>query len=210
MLKEFCAENCEHLKQAVKQDVQRVELCDNLAVGGTTPSYGVIQKAVNLGKHYDVDISTMIRPRGGDFNYSQDEKEIMKADIEQAKNLGTTGVVFGCLTSKGVIDKESMKELLKMCEGIEVTFHMAYDHIKQEKQLTEMDWLIEQGVTRILTHGGVDGSVLENKDWINGCIEHANAQIEILVGGGVTHKNVEELNQVLHTNQFHGTKIVSL
>lgn len=209
MLKEFCAENMEHVEEAMKQGVQRIELCDNLAVGGTTPSYGVIKQAVEVGNRYGVEISTMIRPRGGNFHYSKEEIEIMKEDIQQAKGLGTSGVVFGCLTSDLTIDKEAMTDLLDICKGIEVTFHMAYDHIKQQNQLREMDWLIEQGVTRILTHGGLSGTVLENKEWLNQTIAHTDDQIEILVGGGVTFENVEEISRLINTNQFHGTKIVS-
>jgi copper homeostasis protein len=210
MLKEFCAENCERLEQAMKQGIQRVELCDNLAVGGTTPSYGVIKQAVKLGRKYKVDISTMIRPRGGDFHYNKEEIEIMKEDIKQAKILGATGVVFGCLTEDKRIDKESMIELVSLADEIETTFHMAFDEIEKKNQIEEMGWLIEQGVTRILTHGGTDKTVVENSEWINELVRHADERIEILVGGGVSHVNLQEVSEAVDTNQYHGTKIVPL
>lgn len=208
MLKEFCAENLTGIDAAIEKGIQRVELCDNLAVGGTTPSYGVIKKAVEIGKKEAVGISTMIRPRGGNFHYTEEEIEVMKEDILQVKELGSTGVVLGCLTAEQRIHREHMLACLSLCEGMEVTFHMAFDQIEKEQQKEELEWLIEQGVTRILTHGGLGGAVEDHVDWINELISHAQGKIEVLVGGGVHKGNVEELANRIHTDQFHGTKIV--
>lgn len=132
MLYEFCAENVTLLEKAMKAGAQRIELCDNLAVGGTTPSYGVIRAAVDLAKPYGATVMTMIRPRGGDFVYTDLEIGIMLADIQKAKEAGSQGVVFGVLTEKNEIDVSKMQRLLEACKGLEVVFHMAFDAIPAE------------------------------------------------------------------------------
>ena len=132
MLYEFCAENVTLLEKAMKAGAQRIELCDNLAVGGTTPSYGVIRAAVDLAKPYGATVMTMIRPRGGDFVYTDLEIGIMLADIQKAKEAGSQGVVVGVLTEKNEIDVSKMQRLLEACKGLEVVFHMAFDAIPAE------------------------------------------------------------------------------
>ena len=195
MLYEFCAENVTLLEKAMKAGAQRIELCDNLAVGGTTPSYGVIQAAVDLAKPYGATVMTMIRPRGGDFVYSDLEIEIMLADIQKAKEAGSQGVVFGVLTEKNEIDVSKMQRLLEDCKGLEVVFHMAFDSIPAEYQFGEMDWLIENDVQRILTHGGPANEPIE---------EH----FAWLPGGGIHLGNRQQIIDSLAVDQLHGTKIV--
>lgn len=210
MLKEFCAENFENIPQAIEKGAQRIELCDNLSVGGTTPSYGVIKKTVDYCDLNGATVMTMIRPRGKDFVYNELEIEIMKEDIKIAKQLGSHGVVFGCLTKMNTINHNQMKELLSLCDGMEVTFHMAFDEISKENQLDELDWLINHGVTRVLTHGGKGKDILDYEEWLTHLIRHAAGRIDILLGGGVTFENLEQLSQTFQTDQFHGTKIVQL
>ena len=131
MIKEFCAENMEHVAQAVAAGAQRIELCDNLAVGGTTPSYGVIRAAVAFAREQGVEVMCMVRPRGGNFAYTNDEAAMMRDDLLCAKNLGVHGVVFGCLHNPS-IDQELTRELIRLAheptdtapQGIAVTFHM--------------------------------------------------------------------------------------
>ena len=127
MIYEFCAENVTNLEKAMQAGARRIELCDNLAVGGTTPSYGVIKAAVELAKPYNVTVMTMIRPRGGDFVYNDLELEIMLEDIQMARSAGTHGLVFGVLTTANKIDYPKMAKLLKASQGLEVVFHMAFD-----------------------------------------------------------------------------------
>lgn len=206
---EFCAENAEHIPKAIQNGAGRIELCDNLAVGGTTPSYGVLKKAIEYGRQTDTAIATMIRPRGGNFEYSADEIEMMSDDIQMAKQLGTSGVVLGCLTKEKRIDRKQTSWLLALCEGMEVTFHMAFDEIEKERQKEELNWLMKQKVTRLLTHGGTAGGVLDHADWLNQLVNQADGRIELLVGGGVTYENVGQISQAIFVNQFHGTKIVS-
>lgn len=210
MIKEFCAENLTYVEAAIKAGANRIELCDNLAVGGTTPSYGVIEAVCQLAKQHDVPIMTMIRPRGGDFCYSQAELGIMRRDIVMAKEAGTDGLVFGCLTPEGKVDKEAMEYLLAVVGAEEVVFHMAFDAIPQNDQLETMDWLSQQGVARILTHGGpANTSIEENVTWLKTLCQHAQGKIEILIGGGVTADTAERLAISVGTNQVHGTKIVN-
>ena len=173
MIYEFCAENVTNLGKAMQAGARRIELCDNLAVGGTTPSYGVIQAAVELAKTYNATIMTMIRPRGGDFVYNDLEMEIMLEDIQMARSAGTHGLVFGVLTTANKIDYPKMEKLLKASQGLEVVFHMAFDAIPREYQFSEMDWLMEHSVKRILTHGGLaEEPIQEHFSWLYELINH--------------------------------------
>lgn len=209
MIYEFCAENVTNLEKAMRAGARRIELCDNLAVGGTTPSYGVIKAAVELAKPYNATIMTMIRPRGGDFVYNDLEMDIMLEDIQMARRAGTHGLVFGVLTTANTIDYLKMEKLLEVSRGLEVVFHMAFDAIPREHQFSEMDWLVEHGVHRILTHGGLAAEPIQNHfSWLNTLIKHAAGRIEILPGGGITVGNRDEIVAKLGVNQLHGTKIV--
>ena len=209
MIYEFCAENVTNLEKAMQAGAQRIELCDNLAVGGTTPSYGVIKAAVELAKPYNVTVMTMIRPRGGDFVYNDLEMEIMLEDIQMARSAGTHGLVFGVLTTANKIDYPKMEKLLKASQGLEIVFHMAFDAIPREHQFSEMDWLMEHSVKRILTHGGLaEEPIQAHFSWLYELINHAAGRIDILPGGGITVDNRDEIVAKLGVNQLHGTKIV--
>jgi len=209
MLLEFCAENFTNVPKAIAKGVERIELCDNLAVGGTTPSYAVIEETINYANARGAAVMTMIRPRGGNFIYTETEFQLMKKDLEIAKNLNSHGVVFGCLTADQRINREQTQELLALSGEMKTVFHMAFDEIPREFAKEEMDWLIHQEVTRILTHGGRTGTVFDNSAWLEELIDHAAGRIELLIGGGVTHENVGEIARLLPTDQFHGTRIVN-
>ncbi|KAF1302128.1 copper homeostasis protein CutC [Candidatus Enterococcus willemsii] len=209
MLREFCAENYSDLPQAIANGAKRIELCDNLAVGGTTPSTGVIEEALSYAGEKGVTVMTMIRPRGGDFVYNDIELKIMHTDLIEAKKLGTDGVVFGCLTPNNWLDEEALEMLIDNAEGLQITFHMAFDAIPVERQFEAIDWLAENGVTRILTHGGPSGTpIAENYEHLKALIAHAGDRIGILPGGGITFENAEEVAEVLGVTEVHGTKIV--
>ena len=209
MIYEFCAENVTLLDKALEAGAKRVELCDNLTVGGTTPSYGVIEAAVRMVRPYDATVMTMIRPRGGNFVYSDMEIEIMLSDIQKAREAGSHGLVFGALTENNEIDYPKMERLLEAAKGLDVVFHMAFDAIPAEYQLGELDWLVEHGVKRILTHGGsASESILEHLAWLDELIEHAAGRIEILPGGGINLENRAEIANTLGVDQLHGTKVV--
>lgn len=208
MILEFCSENFTKVPAAIAKGANRIELCDNLAAGGTTPSHAVIEHTVNYANSHEATVMTMIRPRGGNFIYSADEFNIMKKDLKIAKKLNSHGVVFGCLDEEKRIHRPQIQELIALSDEMETVFHMAFDEISHDQAREELDWLVEQGITRILTHGGRDGTIFENIEWLKELIKYANNRIEILVGGGVTYENYQALAKVLPTNQFHGTRIV--
>ncbi|MBF0776028.1 copper homeostasis protein CutC [Streptococcus azizii] len=206
-MKEFCAENHVRIAQAIALGAGRIELCDNLAAGGTTPSYGVIQAVCKIAHEQGVAVMTMVRPRGGDFCYDVAEKQMMLEDARIAKELGSDGLVFGALTEDNWIDEEFVIQLLKEAGDRESVFHMAFDMIPRKRQFEAMDWLVEQGVIRILTRGGIDGSASDNVTWLKELIAYANGRIEILIGGGITKENAGYLMKELGVTQVHGTRL---
>ena len=209
MIYEFCAENVTLLEKAMQAGARRIELCDNLAVGGTTPSYGVTKAAVELAANYDTTIMTMIRPRGGDFVYTDLEIAIMLEDIRLTAQAGSQGVVFGTLTADKKLDKTNLEKLIAASKGMEIVFHMAFDELSDEDQLEAIDWLSQVGVTRILTRAGVSGDSLEKRfAHYHRILEHAKGKIEILPGGGIDLDNRQTFIDQLGVTQLHGTKVV--
>ena len=209
MIYEFCAENVTLLEKAMQAGARRIELCDNLAVGGTTPSYGVTKAAVELAANYDTTIMTMIRPRGGDFVYTDLEIAIMLEDIRLTAQAGSQGVVFGTLTAEKKLDKPNLEKLIAASKGMEIVFHMAFDELSDEDQLEAIDWLSQAGVTRILTRAGVSGDSLEKRfAHYHRILEHAKGKIEILPGGGIDLDNRQTFIDQLGVTQLHGTKVV--
>ena len=209
MIYEFCAENVTLLEKAMQAGARRIELCDNLAVGGTTPSYGVTKAAVELAANYDTTIMTMIRPRGGDFVYTDLEIEIMLEDIRLTAQAGSQGVVFGALTADRKLDKPNLEKLIAASKGMEIVFHMVFDELSDEEQLEAINWLSQAGVTRILTRAGVSGDSLEKRfAHYHRILEHAKGKIEILPGGGIDLDNRQTFIDQLGVTQLHGTKVV--
>lgn len=209
MIYEFCAENVTLLEKAMQAGARRIELCDNLAVGGTTPSYGVTKVAVELASNYDTTIMTMIRPRGGDFVYTDLEIAIMLEDIRLTAQSGSQGVVFGALTADKKLDKANLEKLIAASKGMEIVFHMAFDELSDEDQLKAIDWLSQAGVTRILTRAGVSGDSLDKRfAHYHRILEYAKGKIEILPGGGIDLDNRQTFIDRLGVTQLHGTKVV--
>ena len=209
MIYEFCAENVTLLEKAMQAGARRIELCDNLAVGGTTPSYGVTKAAVELAANYDTTIMTMIRPRGGDFVYNDMEIAIMLEDIRLTAQAGSQGVVFGALTAEKKLDKPNLEKLIAASKGMEIVFHMAFDELSDKDQLEAIDWLSQAGVTRILTRAGVSGDSLDKRfAHYHRILEHVKGKIEILPGGGIDLDNRQTFIDQLGVTQLHGTKVV--
>lgn len=206
---EFCAENVTLLEKAFKAGAQRVELCDNLAVGGTTPSYGVIKAAVELAKTYQAKVVVMIRPRGGDFVYSQEELAIMLEDMKCARELGVDGFVLGTLTQENQLDKDALRTLLEASQGLEVIMHMAFDQIAIEDQPSTIQWLKENGVTRLLTRAGTPDTPIHLRlQAYAELVQLADGQLEILAGGGISVTNRDRFLAIPGLEQVHGTRIV--
>lgn len=209
MIKEFCAENVTDLPKLLGTDISRVELCDNLAVGGTTPSYGVIKEAARYLHENQMTLATMIRPRGGDFVYNDLELKIMEEDILRAAELESDAVVFGLLTKDNELDLDGIEQLLPACQGMEMVFHMAFDLIPQDQQKAALDQLVELGFKRILLHGSSERrDIFDNLDHLKDLIAHANGRIDILLGGGVNKDNYQALLAETGTDQVHGTKLI--
>lgn len=211
MLKEACVENFYNIPHVIKAGADRLELNNDLALGGTTPSYGVIKRSVTYAENFKIPVVIMIRPRGGDFVYNENEIGIMADDIEASAKLGAQGVAFGCLTNNNQINRIQMKHLITLARSlnVEVVMHMAFDDISNDKQKTELNWLADQGVKRILTHGGkLDKPILATILHLKEIIKWANDRIEILPGGGITTENREDIAKKLQLNELHGSKIV--
>lgn len=209
MIYEFCAENITLIEKAMEAGARRIELCDNLAVGGTTPSFGVTKAAVELAANYETTIMTMIRPRGGDFVYTNQEVAIMLDDIRLTAQAGSQGVVFGALTAENKLDKYNLEKLIAESKGMEIVFHMAFDELSDQDQLEAIDWLSQAGVKRILARAGVSGDSLEKRfAHYRRILEHAAGKIEILPGGGIDMDNRQTFIDQLGVTQLHGTKVV--
>ena len=167
--------------------VDRVELCASPAEGGVTPSLATIERVAEIK---GLDVSVMIRPRGGDFLYSDDEFQTMLRDIEHARKAGATGVVFGILTADGKVDVERTRALVEASGDMETTFHRAVD--MTEDYITAVEAVIEAGCKRILTSGGYDKAI-EGKENIARAVEISRGRIEIMAGSGVVAANAKEL-----------------
>ncbi|MDT0091831.1 copper homeostasis protein CutC [Listeria marthii] len=208
VLKEACIENTTNLAKVIAAGANRVELCDNLAEGGTSVSYGVANYVVRVCHEQNVSVMAMVRPRKGNFSYTKEEIAIMRDDILMYKKIAVDGVVFGCITDAGLLDKPAINELIKAARGVEVTFHMAFDELIETAKLPAIDWLAEQGVTRILTHGG-DGAKLPEETFVNWrkYIDYATDRIIILPGGGIKSHNIKWILKETGATEIHGTDL---
>ena len=187
---ELCAYSVEACRVAARLGVNRVELCASPAEGGVTPSLATIEQVVAID---NLDLSVMIRPRGGDFLYSDEEFSTMLRDIEHARTAGATGVVFGILTADGKVDVERTRQLVEASKGMETTFHRAVDMTVDYEAAVEA--VIEAGCDRILTSGGYDKAI-DGIDNVRRAVEIARGRIEIMAGSGVVAANAEALKNV--------------
>lgn len=184
---ELCAYSVEACRIGAQLGVDRVELCASPAEGGVTPSLATIERVAEIK---GLDVSVMIRPRGGDFLYSDDEFQTMLRDIDYARKAGATGVVFGILTADGKVDVERTRALVEAAGDMETTFHRAVD--MTEDYIAAVEAVIESGCKRILTSGGYDKAI-EGKTNIARAVEISRGRIEIMAGSGVVAANAKEL-----------------
>lgn len=204
MIKEACVGSFQEAVLAEKNGANRIELCDNLLEGGTTPSYGCMKMAA---QYLNIPIFVMIRPRGGDFCYTKEEIESMKEDILIAKSLGIQGIVLGVLTQNKELNLSSLQYLIEAAKPMKLTFHKAIDEM--ENPLEAIPKLIELGFHRILTSGKKERA-LEGVSFLNKMIEKSKGKIIIVAAGKVTSENIEECSEKIHTNEFHGKQIITL
>ncbi|MFZ4522139.1 MAG: copper homeostasis protein CutC [Bacteroidales bacterium] len=197
MIIEACVNSAISAIEAQKGGADRVELCENLHDGGTTPSAG----AIRFGrKNLHIGLYVMIRPRGGDFLYSDDEFEIMKEDIIMVKDLGADGVVFGILCPDGTLDKERMKVLIDLARPMGITCHRAFDMTADPYKT--MEELISLGVDRILT-SGQQPTATQGASLIRELIIRSSGRIAIMPGSGVKEYNVAELIKSTGAQEVH-------
>lgn len=194
---EICANSVASCLQAQKGGAYRVELCAGIPEGGTTPSYGEIAVAREL---LDIKLNIIIRPRGGDFLYSDVEHRAMLHDIEMAKKLGVNGVVIGCLKADGTINMARNKELIDAAQGMNVTFHRAFDMCKDPFESLEQ--IIELGCDTILT-SGQKPTAIEGVSLLSELVAKANNRIIIMPGSGVNEDNIAILAKETKATEFH-------
>jgi len=197
ILLEISVESLERAVAAERGGADRIELCSDLAVGGLTPSRELMQGVRAAGK---IPVLAMIRPRAGDFVYSDEEMESMRPAIALAREMRMDGVVLGILTEKRQVDVARTCKLVEAARGMEVTFHMAVD--ETHNLLEAVEGVIQTGASRILTSGGRP-SALDGADQIAQMVAQASGRIGILPGAGITRANVEEIVRRTGVREVH-------
>jgi copper homeostasis protein len=194
---EICVGDIASAIAAESGGADRVEICDNLAVGGTTPSAGSI---VESCRRLQIPVHVLIRPRAGDFIYSESELAVMRHDIMVAKAAGAAGVVLGVLTHEAAIDRELTAELVALARPLDVTFHKAFDQTREP--LEALDILINMGVDRVLTSGGRP-TALEGIETLTRLVDRAGDKIAVMAGGRLNTDNLETVIRQSHVREVH-------
>ncbi|PQJ30510.1 copper homeostasis protein CutC [Nonlabens arenilitoris] len=201
MLLEICASNYQSALNAQKAGVHRIELCSELGTGGITPSYGMLKKVM---EELTIPVMVLIRPRSGNFVYSNADIDIMKRDIELCKELGCAGIVSGVLTSDFKIDIKRTSDLIELSRPLPFTFHRAFDHVVNPEQAV-VD-LVNLGAKRILTSGQQPKAIDGIKN-LKRYQEIAGNELIIMPGGGI---NSENISSFLNANkQFDKLTVTS-
>ena len=226
MFREVCVENLTSIERMLQAGVDRVELCDNLYVGGTTPSLGVIEQAREITKRYKKELAVIIRARGGDFKYKDFEKYAMFQDIVYAAKAGVDRLVIGALKDSEKVKRGksigleadynwiflAIRKAKNIKSDMKFTFHMAFDHIESVKMRVEaIEKLSQLGNDTILTHGSKSkNDIFENVDNITEYIKRAkDVNMTIMLGGGVDYeKSIELYKNIPNLTHVHGTRIV--
>jgi len=201
---EVCANSVESAINGQKGGADRIELCENLFIGGTTPSFGCIAETLN---QLTIPVNVLIRPRPGDFVYSDMEFRQMLRDIEICKKLGAKGIVSGVLKPNGTLDKARTKELVWAAKPLTFTFHRAFDIMPEP--LNAINDIVDCGCSHLLT-SGQKGKVTDGVELLKQLINNVGNTITIIAGGGINHNNILELARIGIT-QFHmsGSEIVA-
>ncbi|MHB8906293.1 MAG: copper homeostasis protein CutC [Melioribacteraceae bacterium] len=196
---EACVDSIESALAAQDGGADRIELCADLLEGGTTPSAGTIDLVC---KQVNIPIMVMVRPRGGDFCYSDLEFEEMKRDIEFIKQFNVAGIVLGILREDGTVDKERTKTLIQAARPMQITFHRAFDMTRNPFEA--LDDLTELGIERVLT-SGQESNVVEGVETLKKLVEKAGGKIIIMPGGGVNENNVSQIIARCGVKEIHGS-----
>lgn len=195
---EICCTSFESAYIAQKAGANRIELCDNILEGGTTPSAGLIAR---IKEELDIPVHVLIRPRGGDFCYSEDDYKVMQLDIAACWEIGVDGIVCGILNENLTVDEGRTLDLLELTGDMDFTFHRAFDLVPN--QFKALEQLNDLGVTRILTSGGAN-NVAVGATRIRKLTKVAGNEIKIMAGGGLNAKNIDTL-LATGCQEFHTT-----
>ena len=196
---EICVGSWQSALAAQLGGADRIELCDNLAEGGTTPSFGMLVQCKKLLK---IPFFPIIRPRGGDFIISKDEFEIMKEDVLCCREIGCEGIVIGILRKDGSIDADRSSELIALAGAMQITFHRAFDRCNDLKR--GLEDIIELGCHRVLTSGGKEYAY-EGIERLKSLVIQAGSRITIMPGSGINELNLLEIAQETSAHEFHST-----
>jgi len=199
MILEIAVFNIQSALLAADAGADRIELCENAADGGTTVSYGMLK---TIKERISIPVFPIIRARGGDFFYTDDEYAVMQKDVLLCKQLGFEGVVIGLLNKDATVNKERTKRLVELAYPLEVTFHRAFDRTKDSFQ--SLEDVIECGCQRILTSGQVPNA-FDGKELIKKLIEQADDKIIIMPGSGVRSNNIKELAEYTGATELHSS-----
>ena len=194
---EICLEDVQSVLAAQNGGADRVELCSDLFEGGLTPSLGTVLTAKRVSS---IPINCMIRPRGGDFCYSDLEFQVMKEDIMAFKKAGVNGIVFGILTPQGDVDVERCRQIIEIARPLSVTFHRAFDMTRDPYKT--LDDLIGLGVDRVLT-SGQEATVPEGMDLLADLVRIAEDRIIIMPGCGITERNFKKIHERIGAKEYH-------
>ena len=196
---EIAAESINSVRMIEKRRIaDRIELCDNLVVGGTTPSAGLIRLS---RKNTTLPVMVLIRPRSGDFLYSDAEFEVMLSDIAFAKKEGMDGIVTGILKQDGQVDRDRMIQVVEAARPMQITFHRAFDMALDPFEA--IDTLVDLGIDRVLTSGQM-ASAWDGRDLIRKVVDYTkNLPISIMAGGGVNAQNVKDLVKITGVREVH-------
>lgn len=196
---ELCAESLESAVAAEEGGADRIELCAELAAGGVTPPRALMSETL---RSVSIPVHVLIRPRSGDFVFSQEEFDCMRSDIEAAKRAGASGIATGVLLPDGQVDVERTRELIELAHPMDVTFHRAFDEAADLPQALED--VIEAGADSLLTSGGAP-DVLSGAATIRALSEQAAGRIQIIAGGGLRLANLPDVVRVAAIFSLHGS-----
>ncbi len=194
---EICVDSAESALAAAKGGADRVELCGNLVIGGTTPETALFEKIQSLT---DIKINVLIRPRYGDFLYTAYEFDIISRSVEQFREMGANGVVIGCLLPDGSLDMERMKWLVDLAGSMDVTLHRAFDMCRDPYEALEQ--AKELGIRTILTSGQQEDS-WAGRELIAGLVKESGGKVDIMAGGGVDASAIRKLLPVTAATSYH-------
>ena len=202
---EVCCSSLKEVLEAERAGALRVELCSAIALGGITPSYGVIRSVVEAVK--TIKVNVLIRVREGGFCYTDEEVEAMCRDIEFCREVGVDGVVIGALTADGEIDIEACRKMMAAAQGMSVTFHRAFDVCRNgEKALGD---IISLGCDRLLT-SGMEQNAEQGATYIAKLVEQAAGRIVIMPGAGIRPNNIAWIEKITAATEFHSTAAANI